>query len=372
MGRPKGSKNRKRAPYKKRQRKVCTNCNAELPMSTSFYVASNPLTSSDGRYVNICKNCIKASSLDEQGNLKIDEFRRMLQLIDRPFLPDIIDSSTQEAEAAKLSGSPRGRTDIIGIYMKNISSLPQYNRMSFMDGIEYVENVEKREELKQEQEKKLKTTKEATFISSNMDFDLTEEIVDRFGDGYTKTQYRKMQKKYDKLKQNYQLSTNLHEEALATYVRFKVKEEEATAAGDVASADKWNRAAQDAAEKAKLTPKQLTQADLQGGITAISEISKAVEESADIIEVLPRFKYAPNDAPDFIIWCYVNFCRKLKGLPQVDYKEVYSFYDRKKKEYINQYGDPYGIFTDDTVEQNREAVKKFIKLPKDYELGSES
>ena len=367
VGRTKGSKNRKRAPYKKRPRKICTNCNTERPL-IDYYVASNPLTSSDGRYVNVCKECIKAASLDKDGNLNKDEFRRMLQLIDRPFLPDIIDSAISEVKAK----GEKSRSDVIGIYMKNISSLPQYSKMSFMDGIEYVELSEKEKQEYIEAEKKKKAEQEAVYKSDNNNFELTQEIVDRFGDGYTKSQYRKMEKKYDKLKQNYQLTTNLHEEALATYVRFKVKEEEATAAGDVIAADKWNRAAQDAAEKAKLTPKQLTQADLQGGITAISEISKAVEESADIIEILPRFKYAPNDAPDFIIWCYVNFCRKLKGLPQVDYKEIYMFYDKKKREYIAQYGDPYGIFAEDTAKKNRDSVKKFIKLPNDYELGSDS
>ena len=34
--------------------------------------------------------------------------------------------------------------------------------------------------------------------------------------------YKKMQEKYDKLKINYTLQTNIHQEALATYVRFKV------------------------------------------------------------------------------------------------------------------------------------------------------
>lgn len=372
MGRPKGSKNRKRAPYKKRPRKVCTNCNRELPM-IDFYVASNPITSSDGRYVNVCKECIKAASLDSNGQLKKDEFKRMLQLIDRPYIPDIIDSAVEEINNAQENG--KNTYDVIGRYMKNISSLPQYSKMTFLEGIEFVEGNEAKQpqnKISATERKKAKGEKETVFINDNKDFVLSQEIIERFGDGYTKSQYNKMQKKYDKLKQNYQLTTNLHEEALATYVRFKVKEEESTALGDVDAANKWNKAAQDAAEKAKLTPKQLTQADLQGGITAISEISKAVEEAADIIEVLPRFRYSPNDAPDFIIWCYVNFCRKLKGLPQVEYKEVYSFYDKKKKEYIAQYGDPYGVFEEDTSEQNREAVKKFIKLPKDYELGSDS
>lgn len=44
----------------------------------------------------------------------------------------------------------------------------------------------------------------------------------------------------------------------------------------------------------------------------------------------------------------------------------YAFYDKKKEEYLAQYGDPYGIFEGDTTEKNRPNIKQFIKLPKDY------
>lgn len=370
-GRPKGSLNKIQSKIPK---KTCIHCNRDLPLR-EFYVASNPLTSSDGKYVNVCKDCVKRASLTLDGELDIEGFRNILQLIDRPFVPEVIDSTINEVKNS--INTKKHTNDIIGKYMKNISSLPKYSKLTFMQSIDLLEGRPITQKPSTTSisvtERKIRGKEaEDVFVSEDNEFMVTEEIIDRFGEGYTRSQYRKMQKKYDKLKQNYQLTTNLHEEALATYVRFKVKEEEATACGDVGSADKWNRAAQDAAEKAKLTPKQLTQADLQGGITTISEISKAVEEATDIIEILPRFKYAPNDAPDFIIWCYTNFIRTLKGLPKVEYEEVYGFYDRMKEEYIAQYGDPYGIFENDTSEKNREAVKKFIKLPNDYELGSDN
>ena len=42
------------------------------------------------------------------------------------------------------------------------------------------------------------------------------------------------------------------------------------------------------------------------------------------------------------------------------------FYDDKVAEYLKQYGDPYGIFKDDTTLVNREKISEFIKLPPDY------
>ena len=361
-------KKRKKAP-RAAQKKICTCCGKELSL-INFYTASNHLTSSDGERVNVCKNCVKKESLNEDGSLNMEKFKQMLMLMDKPLVPQALDSAIAETDKAKELG--KGRTDIIGVYMKNIITLPQYSKLSFMESMALLESGQTVSANVTTAERRVRPNpKEDVYIRQVDDFVVTDEILDRFGEGYSKSDYRKMQRKYDKLKQNYQISTNLHEEALATYVRFKVKEEQATANGDVGGAEKWNKAAQEAADKAKLTPKQLSQADLQGGITAISEISKAVEEAADIVEILPRFKYSPNDAPDFIIWCYVNFCRKLKGLPEVDYKDIYSFYDKKKEEYIAQYGDPYNIFADDTTEKNRGSVEKFIKLPKDYNVGGD-
>lgn len=199
------------------------------------------------------------------------------------------------------------------------------------------------------------------------DFEVTSEIISLFGEGYTKSDYKKMYKKYEKLKINYTLQTNLHQEALATYVRFKVKEEDATAKGCVDEAKKWYDAAQNAAANGKLTPKQLSASDLQKGMNSVCELVKAVEQATDIIKIMPQFKYRPIDAVDFTIMCYVNYERKLNGQPCVEYEDIYSFYDKKKEEYIKQNGDPYGIFKNDPTIKNRENVKTFLKMPDDYD-----
>lgn len=359
-------KRKKRQPVEK---KCCNNCGKEKALS-QYYMAANRLTSSDGKTVNICKVCIKDNSFNQDGSINIEKFKNMLQLIDRPYIPAILDTSIAEAKKAVEMG--KGHSDIIGNYMKNISSLPQYSKLSFLESIRLLETgatVAQAVTTTDGKSARYKE-KEEVYVRQVDDFLVTDEILDLFGEGHTKNTYRKMWRKFEKLKQNYSIQTNLHEEALATYVRFKVKEEEATAIGDVSSADKWNKAAQEAADKARLTPKQLTQADLQGGVTCIAEISKACEQAVDIIEILPHFRYQPNDAPDFIIWCYVNYCRRLKGLPQCEYADVYAFYDEKKKEYLEQYGDPYGIFDDDTTEKNRPNIEKFIQLPKDYDIDN--
>ncbi|MCI8605213.1 MAG: hypothetical protein HFE79_13920 [Ruminiclostridium sp.] len=358
--------------------KTCSSCGRELPLSTGFYSTKSPLFAVDGK-INICKECFIGNALnDEIGEIDEVKFKNLLRKTDFPFYRDNLQSAANQyakehgyvsEDDVKYHGS-----DIIKLYMKNVNSLRQLNSKTFEDSekdgfIQKGSTVVKKGEgnvqvLSSAADKQI----EKQFLNQD-NFELTEEIVQLFGEGYSKDEYRKMHKKYEKLKLNYSLQTNLHQEALATYVRFKVKEENATASGNVDEAKKWYDAAQNAAEKAKLTPKQLTQADLQNGINSFSEIFKAVEQAVDVVPILPKFKFAPNDACDFIIWCYINYARDLQGLPHCEYEDVYKFYDKKKEEFISQYGDPYGIFDEDPSKKIRENIQKFITLPKDYEDG---
>lgn len=366
---------------KQKGKKVCSCCHKEKKM-TDFYLDYSPMFSLDQR-TPMCKECCKKSSLNEDGTINVDKLKEVLMRCDKPFYIDDLSASKQSVkkENSFISNDEveMHGYDILTKYF-TLNGARQNRAKSFSDSqsdghfhtnsnktvAEKKDIIEKFTDSESIEEKEKVIKKRA-----NADFVVTDEIVELFGDGYTPSVYKKMYDKYEKLKLNYSIQTNLHQEALATYVRFKVQEELATAKGDVAEAQKWYGAAQDAADKAKLTPKQLTQSDLQGGINSFSEIFKAVEQAVDVIPILPKFRYRPNDALDFNIWCYINYARDLQGLPQCSYDDVYKFYDKKKAEYIEQYGDPYGIFDDEPTEKNRPNVEKFITLPKDYEDGDE-
>lgn len=369
---------------KQKGKKVCTCCHKERNL-TDYYISYSPLYSIDKR-VPICKECCKTLALNEDGSINEVKLNELLRNIDRPYYKDLIFVSEQSVkrENGYLSDEEvkyHGR-EILQAYFRQIAtrqdrarSYSDSERDNFIHDRSNRPVSEKNKiskeytDIKTELSGKTKVTNKKIFKENEEPFEVTQEILDLFGEGYSIVEYKNMYEKYEKLKLNYSLQTSLHQEALATYVRFKVKEEEATARGNVDEAKKWYEAAQSAASNGKLMPKQLTQADLQGGINSFSEIFKAVEQAVDVIPILPRFKHRPNDACDFIIWCYINYARDLQGLPACEYEDVYKFYDKKKEEYISQYGDPYGIFDDDPSEDLRPNIKKFITLPKDYEDG---
>lgn len=303
--------------------------------------------------IPICKKCIKRAVALPDGTYNTDKLKEILRNtnVNKPFLSSIW-------EKALLNPKP----DKVGAYFSNIG----FNAMSHMKWEDSDVDC-------------LPSKSNGNFISTTAQIQYeTEEVeggtfvikkwmYDLFGDGFTPEEYRAMEKKYNFLKENYTESTNMHTEALVTYVKYKVKEDLAISEGKMGEAKTWSDLASKAATNAKINPSQMSKADLMGGINTISEISQAVEEAVDIIPILPRFKYRPNDAVDFAIWCYVNYIRDLQGKPLCEYSDVYQFYDDRKNAYVEQYGDPYGIFTEDTTEKNRENIEKFIKLPKNFD-----
>ena len=366
---------------KETPKKYCPICEKEKPISTGFYKSASPMFSVDG-CVPVCITCVKNYIVNDDGTINKKKLKVMLQRLDKPLYYDDLDAAYNQykKEHGYLPDEEIAKQgkDIIALYFKNINSLRQNKNKSFHDSevddfVHQNSNTVKadREKLLEKYgdditEESVEEVEPKIKLDSN-NYKATDEDIRLFGEGYTNSEYRKMRNKYEKLKLNYSLQTNIHQEALATYVRFKVKEEDATARGDVDEAKKWYDAAQNAATSGKLTPKALSAADLQKGMNSVCELVKAVEQATDVVKILPQFKYRPNDSVDFTIMCDINYERKLNGQPEVPYEEVYSFYDKKVQEYVKQNGDPYGIFVNDPTVKNRDTVKTFLKMPDDYD-----
>lgn len=371
---------------KQKGEKICNFCH-ESKKLTNFYISKSPLYSVDER-VPVCKDCVISASLNEDGTINELELNKILKKIDKPYYKDLIESAIigfkNEHSYVEDNKVQYYGKEILQRYFRLIAMRQDINK-SYEDSekdnfIHPTSNTPKstKEKIAKKYadiiDNRIPTAnkKDEEIVNTEDDnFEVTQDMIDMFGEGYTRIEYKNMYKKYNDMQKNYTIQTNIHKEALLTYVRFKVKEELATAKGDVQEAQKWYSAAQDAADKAKLTPKQLSKADLQGGITNFSDIFKAVEEANERIPIFPEFKYRPNDAVDFILWCYINYERNLNGLPEVKYSDIYKFYDEKKKEYIDMYGDPYGIFTNDPTLDNRDTVEKFITVPIEFREGDE-
>lgn len=343
---------RKRAKAKDSDELIqCTSCGKYRPRR-DYYISYNEMHSLTG-VLPYCKICIRKMCNDKFNNIDKDKTLRMLRTIDRPYIDSIWKKVVKQ-----------GGANAIGNYLRLIN-LPQYREFKWLDSD--MDKLDERETKIKPPLTELKNTEPVkTEIEKFEDFEVTNDIIALFGNGYTEEEYYYMWNKYEFLRGNYTEQTSMHTEALVTYVRYKVKEEMAVAAGKPTEAKTWGELAMKQADKAKINPNQLSKADLQGGLSTIGEIAQAVEQNIDIIPILPQFRYRPNDAVDFCIWNYINYARNLEGKPLVEYKDVYKFYDKMREDYITSTGDPYGIFDGDPTLNNRKKVEQFIELPEEY------
>lgn len=285
----------------KRNKKTCPKCGRTI-LETNYYKCNSPLFP-DGRF-HICTRCI-GEMFDESDN-PYDLALMILHSMDKPFLADLWESSIDFRN-----------------YMRQINSLHQYRGMTWINSKFLDDN--------DSEERKTNNSKDKI-----LDLDYLES---KWGLGYSYEEYQLFEKKYNTLKHNYPEKTSMHTEALLNYIRHRVKEEMATARGDVKEAKEWGALASKAAQDAKINPSQLSQSDLTGGLDTVGELVRAVEQVEDIIPILPQFKSRPQDKVDFAIWCYINYARDLEGKSLVDYKDVYRFYEERKREYEKEFGE---------------------------------
>lgn len=125
---------RQRKPSEK---KICSSCGRELPLSTGFYSSKSPLFSTDKK-INICKDCFINNSINEDtGEIDEVKFKNILRRTDFPFYRDTLKSAVLQfvkehayvnEEDVKYHGK-----DIIKLYMKNVNTLRQLSSKSFED-----------------------------------------------------------------------------------------------------------------------------------------------------------------------------------------------------------------------------------------------
>jgi len=294
---------------------TCAACGT-LKKDKEYYVSYN-IVHSTGK-IPYCKSCLRNMISDDSGNVTLEKLQSTLQLIDRPFIFDLYKISLEDSN------------DTFGCYMKNLC-LKQNRELTWKDSI-------LRPQLNDEN--KLDYTNTYNNQTSNIksDFILTDEIVEKWGFGYQPEEYGYFEKKWNKLIDNYGEKTSFHIEGLITYIRFRVKEELATASGDVKSAKEWGAMAKDSATAAKINVSQLSKSDISGGVELLPQLFEAVEAKVGIISILPKLKEQPMDDADLIIWCIVNYNRRLEDKSRIEYREIWNFYDEMLNEFFNNQG----------------------------------
>jgi hypothetical protein len=307
----------KRKPTEK---KKCLKCQNYKPLK-EYYVSFSDIHA-DGK-IPYCKQCLQEMIIDDKGQINIDKVRDTLRKIDRPFIQTLWDSAVEDEK------------DTFGTYIKNIQ-MRQNRDLTWADSDEFKKGYSDSSKVNNDN------------FKSSEDQNL-DELMEKWGYGYSEEEYHLFEKKWNKLIGNYGEKTAFHVEGLITYIRFRVKEELATARGDIKEAKEWAAMAKDAASAAKINVSQLSKSDISGGIELLPQLFEAVEGEVGIIPILPYLKEQPYDDADIIIWCIVNYLRRLEDKPRIEYKEIWNFYDGMLSEYYKQQG-----YSDEIIEKEKQ------------------
>lgn len=287
-------------------KKLCSRCTKERNV-IEFYKSYSPIDT-DGK-VRVCKTCIK----DMVDINKIESVHNLLRMLDKPFMHHLWKSALNKPNA------------VMGEYFKLINA-KDYRHMTWENSVfndSYTTETSNGDNDKVE----VKTS----YKNVTIDDDELGELQEAFGYGYKPEEYKLFQKKFDKLKDSFQLPTPMHVESLREYCVNKVKEGMAKAKGEFKEASEWAKMAKESAQGGKLLPSQM--GDLSDGLEGFGQLSRLVEEHKDVLEILPIFRKQPKDDVDVTLWLYINYIRDIKALPEVQYEDIYKFYDERVKEY---------------------------------------
>jgi hypothetical protein len=163
-------------------------------------------------------------------------------------------------------------------------------------------------------------------------FDL-DRLKDKWGEEFKTRDLVKFEEKYIELRKNYDIKTSAHDEFLRHACIASVRARQCFARNDIDGAKAWMGIFKDTTSAGKLQPSQMSKADLSGGLNNFSEFYRSLEEVKGIIEILPEFKRQPRDDADFVIWCNINYMRRLKGLPDCKYEDIWEFYEEMVQSY---------------------------------------
>lgn len=282
-----------------------------------FYKSYN-LDHKNGVYP-FCKQYIKKEVYRKDGSINVEKFKNLLMQMDAPFLIDEFEGALEE------------KSETIGRYFVRIAMV-QNRGLTWKDSTS--EKIENNKINNTDNEESNTTYKKATDLTDKE----ISELEEKWGFGYDLDEYILFEKKWSKLIDNYGRKTAMHVEGLKTYIRFRVKEELATASGNVKEAKEWGQLASKAATDAKINVSQLSKSDISGGIDVLPQLFEAVESEVGIIPQLPKLLEQPYDDADIIIWCNTNYIRRLEGKPRVSYRDVWNFYDEMLEEYCKQQG----------------------------------
>ena len=261
---------------KVQNKRTCTKCEKQKN-DTEFYVSYSPLH--NGK-IPVCKSCI----LEQLNVENVESVKDTLRMIDRPFLLFLWESSLEEAK--NQSKEP------FGLMMKNLG-MKQYRELTWKDSVFESAKVYEHEDVD---------------TIERIDKSFLNELIIKFGRGYSEEQYMQMEKFYDDMIHSRNIDTPEHKKLLIIMCRLQTKIDIALENDDITTFEKLHKQYQDLIKNSGFRPIDKTASDVASGIRTFSQIFAEVEKDGFITPNLLNYE---QDIVDRSIQYLLNYQLKL-------------------------------------------------------------
>jgi hypothetical protein len=254
-------------------KKTCLGCGHDWAVS-SFYSHRNPLIN---ERFGFCKKCVKNSiDLNDMDTLTI-----FLQTMDIPYLKDF----WKQANEAK--------NETVGTYFKNLS-LKQNRELHFKDSDEITG----------------KTNKAELSVASYDDFEITEEILKRWGRNLEFDDYIFLEEEFDSLGGN-EVEATLQERLFKNMARTQWMAMKAYEDGDHGKYEKMMKTLSTQMQDANIKPVQVKSASEDGSLRSWGEWVKKIEETEPVTEDESEFE--PKYIKQYIERWFITQVKRVFG-----------------------------------------------------------
>ena len=289
--------------------KHCSCCGEEKKSSSDNFYKSYSIIykSTHENRMNICKDCLLeiTSDLTKKLDSESRALYRVCQLTDTYFDENIYESAVEQAK--------RQKSNAVKIFYQKICSLPQLKGKTFADSKEFTSTM--------------------SAMSSEGSDNTEEDIIDFWGEGFTDTEYRFLEKEFSNMISRYECDS-YSQEALFQEIAFQrldIKKKRKT--GE--SVDKELKTLQDLLGSANIKPAQENASMNSSDAVTFGTLIKKFENEKPIPEPLPEWMDADWIRKYVVVWFFGNLCRMMgKENP---YQEEYD--EEMKKYTVNPYED---------------------------------
>lgn len=274
---------------------------------TLFFKTTSPLFP-DGM-INICRDCVRKEVDIEDVNSVI----KFLRQIDKPY----VEKYWKTAYSNKEKAHP------LGAYMRMVNGLNNGMEKTFDDT------------------KSMPTNSDALLAPKEVNSDtiqnikgevieFSDELLEKWGAGYSKSEYLKMEKFYQDMRVTHEIHTPVHVNKLMELAYLTIEQERLRRERDIPNYTKLAAAIDKMESSAGFSPKDRQSIDDATGIRSFSQVFEQVEKKG--FRKPPPLTYE-EDIYDKSIVSLANYYHRIIGmqilaeLPEEMKDEIYDFYE---------------------------------------------